>query len=62
MRKYIRSMYRAYAEKNGMKPSSFVSEQWERLQIKRYGKSARICNVLHGTKPAYKWRQRHAFV
>lgn len=56
MRKYIRFMYRVYAEKNGIKPSAFVAEQWDRLQIKRYGISARSRNVLHGTKPAYKWR------
>lgn len=56
MRKYIRYGLRVYAEKKGIKPSAFVAEQWERLQIKRYGKAARICNVLHGTNPAYKWR------
>lgn len=56
MRKHIRAMYRIYAEKNGIKPSAFVAEQWERLQIKRYGKATRSRNVLHGTKPAYKWR------
>ena len=56
MRKYIRYGLRVYAEKNGIKPSAFVAEQWERLQIKRYGIAARSRNVLHGTKPAYKWR------
>lgn len=56
MRKYIRYGLRVYAEKKGIKPSAFVSEQWERLQIKRYGIAARSRNVLHGTKPAYKWR------
>lgn len=56
MRKYIRAMYRIYAEKNGIKPSAFVAEQWERLQIKRYGMATRRRNVRHGTKPSYKWR------
>lgn len=56
MRKYIRFMYRVYAEKNGMKPSSFVSEQWDRRQKVMRGAAARLLNVRHGTKPAYKWR------
>lgn len=56
MRKYIRYGLRVYAEKKGIKPSAFVHETWERLQIRRHGKNARIANMAHGTKPAYKWR------
>ena len=56
MRKYIRAMYRAYAEKKGIKPSAFVAEQWDRFQKVKYGVTQRRLNVLHGTKPARKWR------
>lgn len=56
MRKYIRAMYRAYAEKNGIKPSAFVAEQWDRRQKVMRGAAVRYMNVQHGTKPAYKWR------
>lgn len=56
MRKYIRYGLRVYAEKKGIKPSAFDHETWERLQNRRRGKNARIVNMAHGTKPAYKWR------
>ncbi len=56
MRKYKRAIYRAYAERKGLKASEFVYNTWDRLQIKKRGLSMRRANQRHGTKPRYKWR------
>lgn len=56
MRKYKRAIYRAFAERKGIKASKFVHDSWEHDQIKRRGYGTRLINVLHGTKPRRKWR------
>ena len=56
MRKYRRSIYRAYAERNGIKPSSFVAETWDKYQIRKFGWAVRRANQRHGTRPKRKWR------
>ena len=56
MRKYKRAIYRAYAERKGIKASRFVHDSWEYYQTKKFGYGVRKRNILHGTKPRRKWR------
>lgn len=56
MRKMKRSILRAYAERKGIKPSSYVYETWDKYQIRKFGWSVRRANQWHGTRPKRKWR------
>lgn len=56
MRRIKRSMLRASAERKGIKPSSFVSETWDKYQIRKFGLSVRRSNQRHGTRPKRNWR------
>lgn len=56
MRRIKRSMLRAYAERKGIKPSSFVAETWDKYQIRKLGWAVRRANQRHGTRPKRKWR------
>lgn len=54
-RKFIRGAMRAYARRNGIKESSYVSTMFNRLQIQRYGAIRRKINQAKGTKPRRLW-------
>ena len=56
MRKYKRAILRAIAERKGVKPSDYVAETWDKLQIGKVGWPTRRRNQRHGTKPKRKWR------
>ena len=56
MRRIKRSMLRAYAERKGIKTSSYVAEAWDKYQIRKFGLSVRRANQRHGTRPKRKWR------
>ena len=59
MRKYIRAMLHGEAEKIGAKPSKYVSREFDRRQVKKYGVEAREINKARGTSPKSKWHQRN---
>lgn len=54
-RKFIRGAMRAYARRNGIEESSYVSTMFNRLQIQRYGATCRKINQAKGTKPRRLW-------
>lgn len=54
MRRYKRAILRKQAEKLGVKASRYVREAWDKIQRKAVG-AQRGVNVMHGTKPKYKW-------
>lgn len=56
MRKYRRTIYRAYAERKGIKASRYVREAWERYQIKKVGRAVRVFNWWRSTRPKRNWR------
>ena len=58
MRKIIRSMLRAKAEDMGVKPSRYVSREFDSYQVKKYGRiRRRICQAI-GTHKRKVWRSR----
>lgn len=61
MRKYIRNLMRAEARRMCVKPSEYVKNRFDELQIKRYGKTRRLINQAKGTHSGYKWEQRIKF-
>lgn len=63
MRKYIRAIMRASAEKHGYKPSKAVHAMWTRYQISKHGKNGpriRAANQAKGTHKLKNWRSRIA--
>lgn len=62
MRKYIRAMMRAEAERRSIKASRFIKVAWNKYQIKKIGSFARLVNRAKGTAPKYKWKNRIASV
>lgn len=58
MRKYIRSLIRSHAKKNGYKASRCVRATFHSLQIKKYGAERRIANKCKGTHKRKLWRSR----
>ena len=58
MRKYIRSMLRNTAEKEKIKASKYVHDNFEEMQIKKYGATRRKINEAKGAKPRRKWKNR----
>ena len=58
MRKYIRKLLRRDAEDLGAKPSKYVRSEFDRLQIKKYGKNTRRKNQAKGTHKRKLWRSR----
>lgn len=58
MRKLLRSMMRAEAEKKGMIPSKYVNSAWHKYQIDKVGLYNRLKNVAKGTSVKSKWRIR----
>lgn len=61
MRKYIRYMLRKKAEKMGVKPSKYVKEEFNLIQIKRYGRRVRRMNQARGTHKRSTWKNRVNF-
>lgn len=62
MRKYIRAIMRAEAEKKGFKPSKAVHEMWTRFQVKKIGQNGSVIRKVHqarGTHPKRQWKQRY---
>lgn len=60
MRKHRRDILRARAKKLGAKPSKFVSTQFHRIQVEKFGQIGRAINQAKGTHPRRNWRQRIA--
>lgn len=59
-RKCRRNMLRAQAEKLGVKPSKHVAREFDKQQVKKYGKTRRIINQAKGTHLRRTWKQRIA--
>ena len=58
MRRLKRSILRHRAERRGVKPSRYVHDVWDRIQIRKVGANLRAHNKQYGTKP--KRRRRAA--
>ena len=58
MRKRIRSILRAEAERHHVKPSKFVANAWHRYQVNRVGWTGRRINQAKGTAPKRLWASR----
>lgn len=58
MRKLIRSMLRAEAERLGVKPSRYVSREFDKYQVKKYGATRRRINQARGTHKRNTWKNR----
>ena len=60
MRKHIRAMMRAEAERRGYKASRYVREAWDQREIRKRGRAIRLINKAKGTAPKRLWKQRIA--
>ena len=60
IRKYQRYMLRTRAKRVGAKPSKFVAHEFDKAQVKKYGKIRRVINQAKGTHPRRVWKQRIA--
>ena len=58
MRKYIRKMMKAEAEKMNVKPSRWVHKSFEKYQIDKYGEITHIKNKAKGTHKRNTWKTR----
>ena len=61
MRKLIRASMRGQAERRGAKPSKWVSVEFDRYQIKKYGATKRAINKGRGTRKRSKWKEAIAY-
>lgn len=59
MRKYVRSILRAQADRKKEKPSDFIKHVFNKLQISKYGKIVREHNMLKGTHRKKNWEFRY---
>lgn len=62
VRSVRRNIVRTVGERKGTKPSKYLHEMWEKLQIKKWGVRGRIAHLIHGSKPKRVWSQRYARV
>ena len=62
MRKYTRKILKYDAEKQGVKASTYVREEFEIMQSKKYGETATMIHKAIGTHPRRIWKHRIAFV
>ena len=62
MRKFIRNALRAQAERMGVKPSRYVSREFDRIAVKKYGEKRRRINQAKGTHKRRTWGIRIASV
>mgnify|MGYP003306496682 CR=1 FL=1 len=60
MRKFIRKLLRAKAEKMGVKPSRYVRKEFDRIQVEKYGDIRRKINRAKGTHVKNTFRNRIA--
>lgn len=58
MRKYIRNVLRSQAERENVKPSKYVSDEFHKIQAKKYGYATRIKNQIKGTHKRSTWKAR----
>lgn len=58
MRKLIRSMFRAEAERKKEKTSQVVHKTWELYQAKKFGAKTRVINEAKGTHKKSTWPAR----
>lgn len=56
MRKYIRKMLRAKAERMGVKPSRYVAREFDRYQVEKYGATRRRISQAIGTHKRRVWK------
>lgn len=61
MRKLIRASMRGEAERRGAKSSKWVSVEFDRYQIKKYGSTKRAINKGRGTRKRSKWKEAIAY-
>lgn len=61
MRKYIRYKLRKKAEDLGVKASEYVRNEFNKMQIKKYGYLKRKKNQLKGTHKRKTWKNRVNF-
>ena len=61
MRKLLRSILRHNAEKIGVKPSLYVWSEFNKYQIKKYGKNVRRDNRIKGTRKRKTWKNNLIF-
>lgn len=59
-RKCRRNMLRAQAERLGVKPSKYVAREFDKGQVKKYGRERRLINQAKGTHPRRTWKSRIA--
>lgn len=57
-RKHVRRLLRAEAETKGAKPSAYVHTEFDRIQVRKYGRTRRRINQAKGTHKLRKWRVR----
>ena len=62
MRKYVRKMLKYDAEKNGVKASMYINNEFEEMQNKKYGETRTMINKVIGTHPRHLWKHRIGFV
>ena len=62
MRKYIRSMLRAEANRKGVNASRYVAREFDRYQVNKYGEPRRRINQAKGTHKRKTWGLRIASV
>lgn len=58
MRKLLRSKFRSIAEKIKVKPSRYVSTEFNKYQTKKYGALTRKLNQIKGTHKRKTWKNR----
>lgn len=58
MRKLIRNMFRAEAERMGVKASKYVAREFDRRQVEKYGETRRRISQAIGTHKRKTWRSR----
>ena len=58
MRKYIRNMLRSQAERENVKPSKYVSDEFNKIQGRKYGYERRVKNQIKGTHKRSTWKAR----
>lgn len=57
-RKFVRGAMRAYARNHGIKESKYVHDMFDRLQVKRWGRTGRRIHQAIGTKSKHLWDLR----
>ena len=61
IRKIIRNMFRAEGERAGVKPSRYLSREFDRYQKRKYSLNIRRVNQCRGTHKRATWKERVSF-